>query len=188
METVRPVVTCDSSCTGSTPRGGWRSLFILMMDVGGIQRHGLALTASEVLQKPPPAILWVSRLGHLHVDVVALLSGLWSHACCDTDLSDVARNPTKLLELRGQGCTAGAAGFIFCVNATVELWFLWNAACVGWAKTPREVLSSVFKATSDRLASRRLNNQNFYSPGSKSLVLSSCFTLCWQCKRAINLA
>lgn len=116
---------------------------------------------------------------------------LWSHACCDTELSDAARNPAKPLELGGQQRVVGVASFIFCVNATVELWFLWNAVCVGWsrAKTPCEVLSSAFKAISDCPGSRQLNNRDFfYSLGSKSLVLSSRFALRWQCKPAINVA
>lgn len=120
-----------------------------------------------------------------------ILPVLWSHACCDMELSDVARNPAKPLQLRGQQFAMGAASFISCINVTVELWFLWNAVCVGWgrAKTPCEVLSVAFKATSDCPGSHQLNNQDFfYSLGSKSLVLSSCFALCWQCKAAINLA
>lgn len=156
------------------PRDGYR----------GTQHHSLAVAASEVLQNPPPchplnpATWGISGLRRW----LPVLVVLWSRAGCDIKLSDVVKNPAKALELRGQRHTTGAAGFIFCASATVELWFLWNTACIGRdrVKTPRELLSSMFKATSDCLGSRQLNNQNFfYSLGSKSLVLSSCSALCW---------
>lgn len=181
------------TCTRRAPEGWVTFLSILVLAVGGVpashlDRHSLRGPPRSTTHPPMTPARWsISGLTWC----LPVLPVLWSHACCDTELSHVVRNPSRPLELRGQWCTTGAASFIFRLNAAAELWFLWNAVCVGGgrAKTPCAVLSSVFKATSDCPGSHRLGDQDFfYSLGSKSLLLSSCFALRWQREAAVNLA